>query len=155
MKGPLAGPRGSPSLTPNMSHRPLNPMPNRSMSSIGTDELNGSFAPRDVPNPGQRQQGVGPIPRSETFYHDFDWSKLYSWEVNSELFILNLFFYPGPPGPPLPRPILPRERGYMDRMVEYLIGDGPSNRWPCWKIHSSHIFQLWDFLIFIISLLYV
>ena len=33
------------------------------------------------------------------------------------------------PGPPLPRPVLPRERGYMDRMVEYLVGDGPSNRY--------------------------
>ena len=32
------------------------------------------------------------------------------------------------PGPPLPRPVLPRERGYMDRVVEYLVGDGPSNR---------------------------
>ena len=33
-----------------------------------------------------------------------------------------------PPGPPLPRPVLPRERGYMDKVVEYLVGDGPSNR---------------------------
>jgi len=32
-------------------------------------------------------------------------------------------------GPPLPRPIIPRERGYMDRVVEYLVGDGPSNRY--------------------------
>ena len=35
----------------------------------------------------------------------------------------------GTPGPPLPRPVLPRERGYMDRVVEYLVGDGPSNRY--------------------------
>lgn len=33
------------------------------------------------------------------------------------------------PGPPLPRPILARDRGYMDRMVEFLVGDGPSNRY--------------------------
>jgi len=33
------------------------------------------------------------------------------------------------PGPPLPRPVMPRERGYMDRMVEYLVGDGPANRY--------------------------
>merc|ERR1711936_194401 len=33
------------------------------------------------------------------------------------------------PGPPLPRPVLPRERGYMDRVVEYLVGDGPHNRY--------------------------
>lgn len=33
------------------------------------------------------------------------------------------------PGPPLPRPVMPRERGYMDRVVEYLVGDGPNNRY--------------------------
>merc|ERR1712098_384131 len=34
----------------------------------------------------------------------------------------------GRPGPPLPRPILPRERGYLDKFVEFLVGDGPANR---------------------------
>lgn len=34
-----------------------------------------------------------------------------------------------PPGPPLVRPILPRERGAMDRILEYLVGDGPQNRY--------------------------
>ncbi|CAG5865611.1 unnamed protein product [Menidia menidia] len=33
-----------------------------------------------------------------------------------------------PPGPPLTRPVLPRERGAMDRVIEYLVGDGPQNR---------------------------
>lgn len=33
------------------------------------------------------------------------------------------------PGPPLPRPLLPRERGYLDKFVEYLVGDGPANRY--------------------------
>jgi len=33
-----------------------------------------------------------------------------------------------PPGPPLPRPILPRDRSLLDRLMEYLIGDGPQNR---------------------------
>lgn len=32
-------------------------------------------------------------------------------------------------GPPLPRPILPRDRGYLDKFVEYLVGDGPANRY--------------------------
>ena len=27
----------------------------------------------------------------------------------------------GRPGPPLPRPILPRERGYLDKFVEFLV----------------------------------
>uniref|UniRef100_H3ASP6 Endoplasmic reticulum junction formation protein lunapark n=1 Tax=Latimeria chalumnae TaxID=7897 RepID=H3ASP6_LATCH len=34
-----------------------------------------------------------------------------------------------PPGPPLARPILPRERGAVDRIIEYLVGDGPQNRY--------------------------
>lgn len=34
-----------------------------------------------------------------------------------------------PPGPPLARPILPRERSALDRVVEYLVGDGPQNRY--------------------------
>ncbi|XP_034042555.1 endoplasmic reticulum junction formation protein lunapark-A [Thalassophryne amazonica] len=34
-----------------------------------------------------------------------------------------------PPGPPLVRPVLPRERGAVDRVIEYLVGDGPQNRY--------------------------
>uniref|UniRef100_G3NL35 Endoplasmic reticulum junction formation protein lunapark n=1 Tax=Gasterosteus aculeatus aculeatus TaxID=481459 RepID=G3NL35_GASAC len=34
-----------------------------------------------------------------------------------------------PPGPPLARPVVPRERGAMDRVIEYLVGDGPQNRY--------------------------
>ncbi|XP_077437819.1 endoplasmic reticulum junction formation protein lunapark-B isoform X2 [Vanacampus margaritifer] len=34
-----------------------------------------------------------------------------------------------PPGPPLARPVLPRDRGALDRVVEYLVGDGPQNRY--------------------------
>ncbi|XP_062389832.1 endoplasmic reticulum junction formation protein lunapark-A [Sardina pilchardus] len=34
-----------------------------------------------------------------------------------------------PPGPPLARPVLPRERGAMDRVIEYFVGDGPQNRY--------------------------
>ncbi|XP_047107330.1 endoplasmic reticulum junction formation protein lunapark-B-like isoform X2 [Schistocerca piceifrons] len=33
------------------------------------------------------------------------------------------------PGPPLPRPIAPRERSVVDRLVDFLIADGPSNRY--------------------------
>ncbi|XP_033208211.1 endoplasmic reticulum junction formation protein lunapark-B isoform X2 [Belonocnema kinseyi] len=35
----------------------------------------------------------------------------------------------GPIGTPLPRPILPQHRSYLDKLVEYLVGDGPSNRY--------------------------
>ncbi|KAL0963857.1 hypothetical protein UPYG_G00314450 [Umbra pygmaea] len=34
-----------------------------------------------------------------------------------------------PPGPPLARPVLPRDRGALDRVLEYLVGDGPQNRY--------------------------
>lgn len=34
-----------------------------------------------------------------------------------------------PPGQPMPRPVLPRERSVLDRFVDYIVGDGPSNRY--------------------------
>lgn len=34
-----------------------------------------------------------------------------------------------PPGPPMARPILPRDRNFLDRMIEYLVGDGPTSRY--------------------------
>ena len=30
---------------------------------------------------------------------------------------------------PLPRPILPRERGLVDRMMDFFVGDGPNQRY--------------------------
>lgn len=33
-----------------------------------------------------------------------------------------------PGGPPMSRPILPRDRGVMDKLVEFIVGDGPANR---------------------------
>lgn len=41
-----------------------------------------------------------------------------------------------PPGPPLARPILPRERNAVDRVIEYLVGDGPQNRYLTGIIHN-------------------
>lgn len=32
-------------------------------------------------------------------------------------------------GSPLPRPVLPQQRTVIDRLVDYLVGDGPSNRY--------------------------
>lgn len=29
----------------------------------------------------------------------------------------------------MPRPVLPRERSVLDRFVDYIVGDGPSNRY--------------------------
>ncbi|KAL5010870.1 hypothetical protein ScPMuIL_013175 [Solemya velum] len=48
--------------------------------------------------------------------------------------------YGRPPGPPLPRPVLPRERKAMDRVLEYLVGDGPQNRYAliCRNCHSHN-----------------
>uniref|UniRef100_A0A2R5LNV2 Endoplasmic reticulum junction formation protein lunapark n=1 Tax=Ornithodoros turicata TaxID=34597 RepID=A0A2R5LNV2_9ACAR len=33
------------------------------------------------------------------------------------------------PGPPLPRPILPRERTAFDRIIDFMVGEGPSSRY--------------------------
>ena len=44
--------------------------------------------------------------------------------------MLLLFWLTGaPPGPPLPRQVLPRDRSYMDKLFESLVGDGPQNRY--------------------------
>ncbi|XP_047458079.1 endoplasmic reticulum junction formation protein lunapark-B isoform X3 [Mugil cephalus] len=45
-----------------------------------------------------------------------------------------------PPGPPLARPILPKDRGAMDRVIEYLVGDGPQNRYAliCQQCYSHN-----------------
>jgi hypothetical protein len=32
-------------------------------------------------------------------------------------------------GSPLPRPVLSQHRTVIDRLVDYLVGDGPSNRY--------------------------
>ncbi|XP_058797361.1 endoplasmic reticulum junction formation protein lunapark-B-like [Phymastichus coffea] len=34
-----------------------------------------------------------------------------------------------PPKTPLPRPILPQQRSYVDKLIEYVVGDGPNNRY--------------------------
>ncbi|CAH0551812.1 unnamed protein product [Brassicogethes aeneus] len=51
---------------------------------------------------------------------------------------MSMSMIPGTPLP-LPRGVLPRDRGVLDKMVDYLVGDGPSNRFAliC-KACSSH-----------------
>lgn len=45
-----------------------------------------------------------------------------------------------PSGPALPRGILPPERSALDKIVEYLVGDGPSNRYAliCSKCNNHN-----------------
>lgn len=45
------------------------------------------------------------------------------------MYVFVVFAGMHPPGPPLARPILPKDRGAVDRVIEYLVGDGPQNRW--------------------------
>ncbi|XP_070175331.1 endoplasmic reticulum junction formation protein lunapark-A-like isoform X2 [Littorina saxatilis] len=47
--------------------------------------------------------------------------------------------YSPPPGPPMPRTVLPKDRGTMDKFIDYLVGDGPQNRFAlvC-RFCSSH-----------------
>ncbi|XP_005101430.2 endoplasmic reticulum junction formation protein lunapark [Aplysia californica] len=48
--------------------------------------------------------------------------------------------YVPPPGPPMPRTVLPRDRGTMDRLMDYLVGDGPENRYAlvCQQCYSHN-----------------
>lgn len=56
---------------------------------------------------------------------------------------------------PLPRAILPRERSVLDKMVDYLVGDGPSNRYAliC-KQCFGHNGKFLNFLFFKIKIYY-
>ncbi|XP_023183274.1 endoplasmic reticulum junction formation protein lunapark-B-like isoform X2 [Xiphophorus maculatus] len=57
------------------------------------------------------------------------------------------------PGPPLPRPILPRERGTVDRVIEYLVGDGPEKRYAlicqqCFSHNGMALKEEFEYLAF-------
>ncbi|XP_034041274.1 endoplasmic reticulum junction formation protein lunapark-B-like [Thalassophryne amazonica] len=58
-----------------------------------------------------------------------------------------------PPGPPIARPILPRERGTVDRIIEYLVGDGPQNRYAlicqqCFSHNGMALKEEFEYLAF-------
>ncbi|XP_030637650.1 endoplasmic reticulum junction formation protein lunapark-B [Chanos chanos] len=58
-----------------------------------------------------------------------------------------------PPGPPLARPILPRERSAVDRVIEYLVGDGPQNRYAlicqqCFSHNGMALREEFEFVAF-------
>lgn len=58
-----------------------------------------------------------------------------------------------PPGPPLARPVLPRERGTVDRVIEYLVGDGPQNRYAlicqqCFSHNGMALREEFEYLAF-------
>ncbi|CAN9500216.1 unnamed protein product [Ophioblennius macclurei] len=58
-----------------------------------------------------------------------------------------------PPGPPLVRPILPKDRGAVDRVIEYLVGDGPQNRYAlicqqCFSHNGMALKEEFEYLAF-------
>ncbi|XP_033956572.1 LOW QUALITY PROTEIN: endoplasmic reticulum junction formation protein lunapark-B-like [Pseudochaenichthys georgianus] len=58
-----------------------------------------------------------------------------------------------PPGPPLARPILPKDRGAVDRVIEYLVGDGPQNRYAlicqqCFSHNGMALREEFEYLAF-------
>eukprot|EP00106_Octopus_bimaculoides_P010801 XP_014778243.1 PREDICTED: protein lunapark-like [Octopus bimaculoides] len=44
------------------------------------------------------------------------------------------------PGPPMPRPVPPRDRTTFDKLVDYVVGEGPQNRYAliCRYCHSHN-----------------
>ncbi|CAL8298467.1 unnamed protein product [Merluccius merluccius] len=58
-----------------------------------------------------------------------------------------------PPGPPLARPVLPRERSAVDRVIEYMVGDGPQNRYAlicqqCFSHNGMALKEEFEYLAF-------
>ncbi|XP_068183086.1 endoplasmic reticulum junction formation protein lunapark-B isoform X2 [Antennarius striatus] len=58
-----------------------------------------------------------------------------------------------PPGPPLARPIVPKDRGAVDRVIEYLVGDGPQNRYAmicqqCFSHNGMALKEEFEYLAF-------
>ncbi|XP_030603843.1 endoplasmic reticulum junction formation protein lunapark-B [Archocentrus centrarchus] len=65
-----------------------------------------------------------------------------------------------PPGPPLARPILPKDRGAVDRVIEYLVGDGPQNRYAlicqqCFSHNGMALKEEFEYLAFRCAYCYV
>ncbi|GFR99573.1 protein lunapark-like [Elysia marginata] len=61
--------------------------------------------------------------------------------------------YAMPPGPPMPRTILPQQRGTMDRLMDYLVGDGPENRYAlicerCFSHNGMALKEEFEYLAF-------
>ncbi|XP_018015292.1 endoplasmic reticulum junction formation protein lunapark-A isoform X2 [Hyalella azteca] len=52
----------------------------------------------------------------------------------------------GAPGVPMPRPVAPRERGVMDRVIDYLMKEGPTNSYAlvCTQCESHNGMALKD-----------
>ncbi|XP_025081983.1 endoplasmic reticulum junction formation protein lunapark-B-like isoform X2 [Pomacea canaliculata] len=48
--------------------------------------------------------------------------------------------YSSPPGPPMPRTVLPQKRGAVDKLIDFMVGDGPQNRYAliCQQCHSHN-----------------
>ena len=69
-----------------------------------------------------------------------EWVNSYRDNRDCQTCFIALFYVGTPQGPVLPRPVLPRERGTMDRILEYLVGDGPQNRYAliCRCCHSHN-----------------
>ena len=73
----------------------------------------------------------------EIFFHT---NQLYI-QLTKYLYIdlFHVFTGTSPMPPKLVRPILPRERSAIDKVVEYLVGDGPQHRYALICRHcSSH-----------------
>lgn len=88
----------------------------KSTPAIGTEGLRRRL-PRATPGAGAQRQDGGTPTRNAPM------------SLGTVSGTPSAFVRSGASGPPLPRPVLPRDRNYMDRFVEYLMGDGPNNRY--------------------------
>ncbi|XP_056465095.1 endoplasmic reticulum junction formation protein lunapark-B-like isoform X1 [Gadus chalcogrammus] len=124
---PMVGPAGMVMMTPPLGERP--PMAPGATPMVSPGALRIRKLRGDVPIDGRNTYGTGrnapggPPERSalSTHVHQGAIHRTPCSPIPGEGM--------HPPGPPLARPVLPRERGTVDRVIEYLVGDGPQNRY--------------------------
>lgn len=94
-----------------------------------------------------RRQSGGPcIKRCPAYHSSWRATDIVTRLQRCALMSVCVFVGMHPPGPPLARPVLPRERGAMDRVIEYLVGDGPQNRWTLYlkmMIYLCSLGMIW------------
>lgn len=122
--------------------------------------VNGLSTPKAPPPPSSAALAIGPPPSTPNASANPQNSKILRPPVNTPV-RAPLPVRPGGPRMPqnfntqrgplmgspmitrppvLPRPVLQADRGVLDRMVEYLVGDGPTNRYAlvCRRCHRHN-----------------